>query len=380
MELVHDVAGMVNEVALVGTGPGRDVDVSGRSHAWGYEHADAYAARRDCELVACADVVSQYAARFADEYGIPTARTYDDHESLLAATDPDIVSVCTPIPTHADIVADCAASGVAAVHCEKPMARTWAEARMMAHECDRRDVQLTFGHQRRFGEPFHRAKELLDDGAVGDLERIEISWGNFFDNGTHTVDLAGFFNDEHRGAWVIGQFDYSREHVRYGVHTADHAFVCWQYENGVYGIAATGDDVPLSGGPYDFYDCFHRLVGTDGVIEIGRRGGPLLRVRRDGEGWDTVDVADELDGRVDRAIEDVVTALDGNGQSELRARRALNATEILFAGHESARRRGRVPLPLTGVHDHPLESLLESGEIAPREADDRPPHPADDEF
>lgn len=379
MELVHHVNDMAHEVALIGTGPGRDVDISGRSHAWGYEHADAYAARPDCALVACADVVPKYAARFADEYDIPNARVYHDHESLLAETEPDIVSVCTPIPTHANIVADCAASGVTAVHCEKPMARTWAEARMMAHECDRRGVQLTFGHQRRFGEPFRRAKELLDDGAVGDLERIEISWGNFFDNGTHTVDLAGYFNGEHRGAWVIGQFDYSKEHVRYGVHTADQTFMCWQYENGVHGIAATGDDVPLSDGPYDFYDCFHRLIGTDGVIEIGRRDGPLLQVRRDGEGWETVDVAEELEGRVDLAIDDVVAALNGNGPSELRARHALNTTEILFAGHESARRRCRVDLPLTGVYDHPLESLLESGDLTPQKEDDRPPHPADED-
>jgi predicted dehydrogenase len=246
----------------------------------------------------------------------------------------------------------------------------------MAEVCEDRGVQLTFGHQRRFGDPFRRTKELLDDGVVGELERIEISWGNFFDNGTHSLDLAAMFNDEHPAAWVMGQVDYSKDHVRYGVPTADHAFVSWQYENGVHGIAATGDDVPLSGGPYDFYDCWHRLVGTDGVIELGRREGPPLRYRVDGEGWTEVAVEDEFEGRVDLAIDDVVRALDGDSPTELRAEHALNTTEILFAGHESSRRRGRVELPLD-IDDHPLVSLIEAGEISPTEPDDRPPHPSD---
>ncbi|WP_101297126.1 Gfo/Idh/MocA family protein [Halegenticoccus soli] len=371
---------MVNRVAVVGTGPGRGTDISGRSHAWAYRHADAYAAREDCEIVACADVVPEYASRFAAEFDVSEERVYENHGALLQDADPDVVSVCTPIPTHADIVVDCArADSVNAVHCEKPMASTWGEARGMAHVCDRHGVQLTFGHQRRFGEPFREAKRLLDDGEIGELKRIEISWGNFFDNGTHALDLAAMFNDEHRGAWVLGQVDYTKEHVRYGVHTADHAFVSWQYENGVHGIAATGDDVELAGGPYDFYDCWHRLVGADGVVEIGRRDGPALRSRRDGEGWRTHDVADEFEGRVDLAIDEVVEAHNEGRESELRAERALATTEILFAGHESSRRRGRVELPLTGVYDHPLESMVESGDLRPSIGDDRPPHPAEEE-
>jgi predicted dehydrogenase len=369
---------MAYRVAIVGVGPGREIDISGRTHSYGYLHADAYAEREDCTLVGCADVVAEYATGFAAEFDVPDEHVYEGHESMLAGTDPDVVSVCTPIPTHAPLTIDCARHGsVAAVHCEKPMARTWAEARAMAQVCDHEDVQLTFDHQRRFGAPFRRAKELLDEGIVGDLERIEISWGNFFDNGTHALDLAAMFNDESRAEWVMGQLDYSTEHVRYGVPTADHALVSWQYENGVHGIAATGDDVPLTGGPYDFYDCWHRLVCTEGVIEIGRLDGPLLRYRRDGEGWSELDIADETGGRVDLAIDDVVGALDSDHESELEAGNALATTEILFAGHESSRRRGRISLPLTGVYDHPLETMIETGAISPERTDGRPAHPAE---
>ncbi|MEF8851700.1 MAG: Gfo/Idh/MocA family oxidoreductase [Haloarculaceae archaeon] len=367
---------MPYNVGVVGTGPGREVDIAGRSHSFGYRHGDAYAAHEDCDLVACADLVGEYAAAFAEEFGIAPGSVYEDHQRMLDAESLDLVSICTPVPTHADITVDCARASVQGVHCEKPMAATWGQAREMAQECDRNGVRLTFGHQRRFGEPFREAKRLLDDGRIGDLERVEISWGNVFDNGSHTVDLANYFNDEGRAAWVLGQVDYSVEHVRYGVPTADHAFVSWQYENGVHGVAATGDGVGLTGGPYDFYDCYHRLVGTDGVVEVGRRGGPPLRIRRDGEGWRPVDVPANLFGDVGRAVDDVVEALDG-GESELAAENALGATEILFAAHESARRRGRVELPLD-IDDHPLQSLVEAGEVVPERSDDRPPHPTEE--
>jgi predicted dehydrogenase len=112
------------------------------------------------------------------------------------------------------------------------------------------------------------------------------------------------------------------------------------------------------------------------VIELGRREGPPLRYRVDGEGWTEVAVEDEFEGRVDLAIDDVVRALDGDSPTELRAEHALNTTEILFAGHESSRRRGRVELPLD-IDDHPLVSLIDAGEISPTEPDDRPPHPSD---
>jgi predicted dehydrogenase len=368
---------MTYRVAVVGTGPGREVDISGRAHSWAYRHADAYAARDDCTVVACVDLVREYADRFADEFDVPDDGVFEDHEAMLDAVEPDVVSVVTPIPTHAGITIDCARAGVRAVHCEKPMARTWAEARAMAHVCDAHDVQLTVAHQRRFGEPFREAKRLLDSGAIGTLDRIETSYGNFFDNGTHAVDAAGYFADEARAAWVMGQIDYSRSHVRYGVPTAEHTFVSWQYENGVHGVASTAGDLDEAPFDFAFYDCFARLVGSAGVVEVVPDDGPPLRVRRDGEGWESVDVDPEILALVDRGIDDALDALDGDGRSELRAENALKTAEILFAGHESSRRHGRVELPLTGVYDHPLEGLLEDGEIEPRCGDDRPPHPAD---
>ena len=91
-----------------------------------------------------------------------------------------------------------------------------------------------------------------------------------------------------------------------------------------------------------------------------------LRIKRRGSArWENVDCGKEDlhgPGYIERAIADVVDALETGRESELCARNALNATEIIFAGYESSRRRGRVDLPLT-ITDHPLVDMFDSGKL-----------------
>ena len=349
---------MTYTVGVVGTGTDpEDPDMSG--FAMAYRHAGAYERLENCELVACADVVPENAAAFAREHGLDDEHVYEDHAAMLAGEDPDVVSVTVPPAVHADIVVDCAHAGVDAVHCEKPMALTWGGARLMAREAHRRGTRLTFNHQRRFGGEYREAKRLLDDGAVGDLERVETAPPNLYDWGTHAFDLCNYYNDETPPEWVLANLDYREEDVWFGAHNENQAVAQWQYANGVDGLATTGFGSDATG-------ALVRLVGTDGVVEVPPDDGPDLRIRRDGA-WETVETADT--DHIPLAIADVVRALDEGGESELCARNALNATEIIFAAWESARRRGRVDLPLR-IEDNPLEAMVESGDLTPEPADE----------
>jgi len=350
----------VTTVAIIGTGAEPD-DPDRTGFAMAYSHADAYEAVADCEIVACADIVRENAAAFADAYDLPEGGVYTDHETMLDAVDPDVVSVCTPPAVHEDLVVDCIDHGVGAVHCEKPMADTWGASRRMAAAAADSETQLTFNHQRRFGRPFRRAKELLDAGAIGDLERIELAAGNLMDYASHSIDLAHYFADETDVAWVMGQFDYRDATEFFGVHNENQGIATWAYESGVHALAATGDEH----GP-GLVDCHHRLVGSDGEIEIGV-GFPNTddhgthRVRRAGSGeWEPLDADGETvhgPDFVERAIRDVVESYREGRDCELRAENALRTTEVIFAAYESARRRGRIDLPLD-IEDHPLEALI----------------------
>ena len=100
--------------------------------------------------------------------------------------------------------------------------------------------------------------------------------------------------------------------------------------------------------------------------QVGVRGGPLLRVRNleTGGAWQEIDVGapETWADVVGAAIQGTVDALRAGQEPELSARKALQATELIFATYESSRRRGRVDLPLE-IEDSPLLSMIDSGEI-----------------
>jgi hypothetical protein len=69
---------------------------------------------------------------------------------------------------------------------------------------------------------------------------------------------------------------------------------------------------------------------------------------------------------IERALADVVDAIGTDRTPELAAERALRATEVIFASWESARRAGRVDLPLD-IEDNPLVAMIEAGQLGPEE-------------
>jgi len=356
-------------VGFIGTGKNPEKP-SRMGYAMAYRHAAGYAELPDdCKMVACADIVREHAEKFAAKFDVPAI--YTDYREMLEKENLDIVSVCTWPHLHARMVIDCAEAGVRAVHCEKPMALTWGECRRMAEVCERKGVQLTFNHMRRFGKPFRKAKALLDSGAIGDLRIVQFGEGNLYDSGTHHLDMAAYFNNQTPVEWVIAQIDYHTENLVFGTHNENTAVALWKYKNGVYGQCITGPD----GAGKEIVGAYDRMVGTDGVIEVGPfgKGLPLLRVRRKGSAeWEAIDCEGEtLHGPGTlfhaRAIAQLVQCLKDGTTPELCAANALQSTEIIFAAWESARRRALIRLPLD-IEDNPLLSMVESGELKPRKA------------
>jgi predicted dehydrogenase len=348
------------KVGIIGCGrPWKTENATGFGQ--GHIHATGYEASEDCQIVAAADIKQENLELFCREHNIP--KGYLDHQEMLANEDLDIVSVCVWPHLHAPMVIDAAQAGVKAIHCEKPMAPTWGEAKKMVAVCDERQIQLTFNHQRRFGKPFRKAKELLNDGAIGQLIRMEGFCPDLYDWGTHWFDMMFFYNDETPAKWVIGQFDIRNGPAIFGVKLDSQGLSFVEWQNGVHGLLITGrgdfaqqDDMVMG----------NRLIGTEGVIEVGVKDGPAIRLRNAETGgkWQDIDVGDRIHGNQHAIVGvlDLVDALKTGRQPELSGRRALQATELIFATYESSRKRGRVDLPLT-IEDSPLHALLEAGEL-----------------
>ncbi len=340
-------------VALIGTGrPHSDPDHTG----WGMSHlhATGYNETGRCEIVALCDAVPERAEDFNARHADGNAQIFTDYEKMLADVRPDIVSICTWPALHAPMTIACAEAGVRAIHCEKPMAPTWGEAGRMAEACRERNVQLSFNHQRRFLDVFQRARQLVQDGAIGELTRVEGATDNMMDWGTHWFNMFLFYNNESPASWVMGQVDARKPRFVYGVPMETYGVSLIGFENGVTGALYTGD------GAVKQLGCANRLTGTDGYIEVSDKAphlrirgknDPALRAIKDAQGGIHGDHAVSL------TIADVVDSL-ATGRAPLTSvTNALATTEIIFATYESARRRVRVDLPLT-IEGSPLAALL----------------------
>ena len=159
-------------------------------------HADAYQHHPAVRLVAgCSRSVAKR-EYFHNKY--PESRTYGDFQELLESEKPDLISVATPATTHADIVIQSAQAGVKGIFCEKALACSLSECDEMIQACKENNTVLIVNHQRRFDNRFLVLKEQIEQGIIGKLQSVQISFGggNLCRGGSHMFDLALMYIDD----------------------------------------------------------------------------------------------------------------------------------------------------------------------------------------
>jgi predicted dehydrogenase len=126
------------------------------------------------QVAAVAALPLDQAAALAKECGARVSSA----EEICAADDIDLVVVATPTHLHAQYAMAAAKSGKH-VFCEKPLARTLADAEAIVRACDDAGVALAVGHVVRYFKEYQRAKQLLDDGTLGRPAIATLVRGNF---------------------------------------------------------------------------------------------------------------------------------------------------------------------------------------------------------
>lgn len=108
----------------------------------------------------------------------PNAKRYVDWRECLQQEDLDAVVCCTTDQTHA-FVSNWALNRNLHVYCEKPLAISVEETRLVrANYMTKKDKLATqVGMQRHAKPNFDRVRELIMDGAVGELREVS-AWGN----------------------------------------------------------------------------------------------------------------------------------------------------------------------------------------------------------
>jgi predicted dehydrogenase len=103
---------------------------------------------------------------FADQWGYQSFET--DWNNLIARSDIDAIDICTPNDTHAEIAIVAAEAGKM-VLCEKPLARTVAEAQPMVAAVEKAGVKNTVWYNYRRVPAVTLAKQIIDSGKLGKI-------------------------------------------------------------------------------------------------------------------------------------------------------------------------------------------------------------------
>ncbi|MHA1149095.1 MAG: Gfo/Idh/MocA family protein [Promethearchaeota archaeon] len=281
-------------VGLIGTGEISELNYLG------------YHFSPDAEIVAVANTNHKEAKQKLIKWGLRTTKIYTDYKKMVEREDLDIVDILTPHHLHAPMTEFCAKAGVSGISVQKPMAHNIASCEKMILVCKEENVTLRSFENFRFYPPYLKAKELLDQGIIGEplsfrintigmagpgwprkisslLWRINVEKCGggpmVYDDGIHKFSAALWLMDQERVDRVYSWIDFFS-----GVVDGP-ANIIWQYP------CKNTDEPPKFGTmefsmgmniyfPSNYYACdeFIEISGTKGIMWLNQctSGGNIM--------------------------------------------------------------------------------------------------------
>lgn len=327
-------------------------------------HLEAFRALDDAVIVGVCDIDLQRAQDTAEAWGVPAA--VNTVQELLAL-DLDIVSVCTPHPTHEDVVLQAAAAGVH-VLCEKPIATDLASAERMVMACDDAGVKLGVLFQRRFWPAARRIRAAIDDGTLGrpimgqcsvllhrdpeyySRDAWRGTWasdggGVLMTQAIHYIDLLQWFMGD--VAEVYGKINTFKhgEHIE----VEDSATAVITFTSGAMATleASTavspslGVQIRITGDTGASASLTEFPEGSDGRVDLWAAAGTISTEPVYPEGADPNVSLTTINGQLiphhTAQVRDFVHSLRNGGEPAITGQDATKALQILLAVYESSR-------------------------------------------
>jgi predicted dehydrogenase len=300
-------------------------------------HLAALSGHARVELVAGSSRDAGRRQRFEQRTG---CRTYADWREMIARERLDVVSVATYAPQHAEMTVACAAAGVRAVYCEKPIATRLPDAEQMVEACEAAGTLLVINHNRRFNPSYRRLRDLVAAGELGALTSVSLEWGRgrLGNVGTHLIDAAVMLTGRAVRA-VSGTLDLTGRPDCRGPQFRDPGgWGLLRLHGGLIATVDAADEGQMPGRVI--------LNGTLGRAVIG--GDEVTLEFWDGRGDQWPSRRAEATS-MDRAVTEIVAWLDGDRPFPYPAQEAARVLEAIVGFHASHARNGAwVELPLPG--------------------------------
>ncbi len=244
----------------------------------GKRHAEMIVRHPEAELVALCDV-APYETLQLESYSAPFYASLS--ELLSADLAPDVISVCTPNGTHAELSLQ-ALEARAHVVCEKPMALTKANCEAVIFKALQVSRQVFCVMQNRYSPPSVWIKDMISQRRLGDIYMVQINcfWNRddryyqpgtwkgtaALDGGTLFTQFSHFINIMY---WLFGDITNIHSALRDFAHQTttefeDSGVVTFDFVNGGVGC------LNYSTAVWDQnMESSLTVVGSQGSVKVG---------------------------------------------------------------------------------------------------------------
>lgn len=151
----------------------------------GLNNAHSFLPHKDCQIVAACDVDKNHLKKGVsvvnNAYKNKDCKPYHDFNELLARADIDTVLVATPDHWHA-VPEMAAARAKKDIYGEKPLAHTIAEQQAIVRAVEENNRIWQTGSWQRSEAKFHKAAEIVRNGLIGRVTRIEVGLPEGYNN------------------------------------------------------------------------------------------------------------------------------------------------------------------------------------------------------
>lgn len=334
------------------------------------KHMPALSRIKEVEMVAFCDIIVERAEKAAKEYGVPGARVYKDYKEMLAEEDLKVVHVLTPNREHAPISIDAMEAGCD-VMCEKPMAKTYADAKAMLEAHKRTGKKLTIGYQNRFRSDSQYLKKTCERGDLGEIyyakahairRRAVPTWGVFLDEdaqgggplidiGTHALDLTLWCMDNYKPKSVKGVvYKKLGDQTETGNAWGDWDPEKYTVEDSAFGFIEMEDGATIvlesswALNTLDVKEAKTTLCGTkagadmeDGLRVNTTEFGKLVTIKPELESGGVAFYDGKKESEADVEARQWIDAVINDTEPVVKPEQALVVTQILEAIYESAK-------------------------------------------
>jgi predicted dehydrogenase len=340
-------------------------------------HAEAFQRVTGARVEAVASPTPAHAKTFAEKHHIP--RWFTDYQELLRQDVVHIVSLCLPNDLHCQATVHAAQAGKHVI-CEKPLCMNLQEAEQMITACKKAGVQLMYAEELCFTPKYVRAKQLVDEGALGKVYLIKQSekhsgphaewfWnvdrsggGVLLDMGCHGIEFA---------RWILGRPRATSVYAQCGTYVHkqrtrgdDTAILIIEFENDA--VALIEESWARLGGMDDRAE----IYGSQGVTYADLLHGNALETYSEvgygyavekaptTRGWTFTMFEEMWNYGFPQEMQHFVDCVRHNRPATVTGQDGKAVLEIILAAYASAGMGKKVPLPFTTDAKRPIELWL----------------------